>query len=77
MLGKPDFISGETGAGGRWSLWAEREGNFYLGARRAVGRAREEGEALGRYGGSPDGSVTLRMDGKELRDMEIVVDAGR
>lgn len=73
MLSKPDFVSDPSGEEGRYEVWAEREGVFYLGARKEIGRAREEGEVVGYYEGSPDHSVTVVMDGREMEGLDVVV----
>lgn len=73
LLGKPEFVSDETGEDGAFRIWAERAGTFTLGARQVIGQAREEGEIVGYYRGTPDHTVTVRMDGKEMRDLEVVV----
>ena len=33
MLGKPEFVSEPGGPDGRYTIWVDREGKFYLGAR--------------------------------------------
>ena len=73
LLGKPEFVSDETGEDGSFRIWAERAGTFTLGARQVIGQAREEGEIVGYYRGTPDHTVTVRMDGKEMRNLEVVV----
>ena len=73
MLGKADFVSEETAADGAWELWAGREGTFYLGARKEVGRARQEGEAVGLYEAVADHSVAVRMDGREMTGLDVTV----
>jgi hypothetical protein len=73
MLGKADVVSEPTAADGSWDLWARREGTFYLGARKEVGRARKEGEIIGRYGGTPDHSIEVRLDGREMTGLDVVV----
>lgn len=74
MLGRPEFISEESGTDGAWEIWAEREGTFYLGARKAVGEARTEGEALGYFEGTPDHSVVVRMDGRGMKGLDVIVE---
>jgi hypothetical protein len=76
LLGKPDFVSDETGPDGAFEIWAERSGTFILGARKVIGQAREEGEIVGYYQGSPDHTVTVRMDGKEMIGVDVVVEEG-
>lgn len=76
MLGKPDFVSDPTGEDGRYEIWAEREGIYYLGAREEIGRARREGEVVGYYEGRPDHSVTVVMDGREMGGLDVVVREG-
>ena len=74
MLGKPSFVSEASGADGRYEIWAEREGVFFLGARLEIGRARELGEAVGRYGGTTDAAVTVSLEGGELKGFDIIVE---
>lgn len=76
MLGKPDAVAEASGPDGRFELWAEREGTFYLGARRVIGRARTEGEVVGYYEGTADHSIAVRMDGREVTGLEIIVNEG-
>ena len=76
MLGKPDAVAEASGPDGRFELWAEREGIFTLGARRQIGQARAEGEIVGYYEGTADHSIVVRMDGREMTGLEIVVDDG-
>jgi hypothetical protein len=73
MLGRPDFVSEESGSDGSFEIWAERAGTFHLGARREIGQARVEGETVGYYTGSPDHSITVGMDGREMRGLDVVV----
>jgi hypothetical protein len=73
MLGRPDFVSEESGSDGSFEIWAERAGTFYLGARREIGQARVEGEAVGYYTGSPDHSIAVGMDGREMSGLDVVV----
>ncbi len=76
MLGKPDFVSEDTGEDGRYEIWAEREGTYYLGARREIGKAREKGETVGLFEGTPDHSVVIRLDGSEMKGFDVVVEDG-
>jgi hypothetical protein len=76
MLGKPEFVSEPSDAGGVYTIWVDREGRYYLGARAEIGRAREEKEVVGLYGGSPDHGIVVRLGEGELRQMDITVDAG-
>ena len=73
MLGKPAFVADPSGADGSWELWAGREGTFYLGARREIGRPREIGEAVGTFEGSADHSIDIRLDGREMPGLEVIV----
>ena len=73
MLGRPDFVSAGSGSDGSFEIWAERAGTFYLGAREEIGQARIEGEAIGYYTGSPDHSITVGMDGREMTGLDVVV----
>lgn len=76
MLGKPDFVSEPSGPDGAYLVWVDREGIYYLGARVEIGRARGEGEAIGRFRGAPDHAVEVRLDGAELPPLDIVVGGG-
>ena len=77
MLGKPSFVSGKSAADGRYEIWVDREGTFFLGARREIGRARELGEAVGRFGGSEDAAVDITLGDGPMVGYDIVVeDAG-
>jgi hypothetical protein len=73
MLGRPDFVSEESRSDGSFEIWAERAGTFYLGARREIGQARVEGEVVGYYTGSPDHSIAVGMDGREMSGLDVVV----
>lgn len=73
MLGKPEFVSEPSGADGGFQIWVDREGIYYLGARAEIGRAREVGEALGLYTGSPDHAIEVRLDAGAMPPLEIVV----
>jgi hypothetical protein len=74
MLGKPSFVSEDSAADGRYEIWVDREGSFFLGARQRIGRARELGEDVGRYGGSQDGSVTITLGGGSMDGYDIVME---
>lgn len=75
MLGRAEFVSEEkSGDDGSWVLWAERAGRYYLGARRTVGQAREEGEEIGFYAGPAGHAVDVAIDGREIDGLDIVVD---
>jgi hypothetical protein len=74
MLGRPEFASEPSGPDGAYVLWVDREGTFFLGARREIGKAREAGEAIGLYRGSPDHAVTVRLGAGELRGMDVVLE---
>lgn len=76
MLGKPEFVSEPSGQDGRFTIWVDREGKYYLGARAEIGRAREEQEIVGTYAGSPDHAVIVKLGTEKLDLLEIVVDAG-
>jgi len=73
MLGKPEFVSEPSGADGAYTIWVDREGTYYLGARAEIGRAREQGEAIGLYRGAPGGAVAVRLGAGDLAGLDIVV----
>jgi hypothetical protein len=76
MLGKPEFVSEPSDADGRYTIWVDREGKYYLGARAEIGRAREEKEPVGLYGGTPDHGIVVLLEGAELLQMDVAVGAG-
>lgn len=76
MLGKPEFVSEPSRPDGSYLIWVDREGVYYLGARAEIGRAREEGEAIGLYDGTPDHAIEVRLGVGALPAMDIVVGAG-
>ena len=73
LLGKPEFVSEPSGPDGSFLIWADREGIYYLAARAEMGRAREEGEAIGLYTGSPDHAIEIRLGAGTLSALDIVV----
>jgi len=73
MLGKPEFVSEPSGPDGAYLIWVDREGEYYLGARAEIGRAREERELIGLYNGAPDHAIEVRLDSGALPAMDIVV----
>jgi hypothetical protein len=77
MLGKPEFVSRETGPDGAYEIWAERAGTYYLGARALIGLAREKGEVIGFYRGSRDHTIRIEKNGEAMRDLDVVVGAER
>lgn len=76
MLGKPEFVSEPSGPDGAYLIWVDREGVYYLGARADIGRAREEGEVIGLYTGSPDHAIEVRLDSGALPPLDIVISSG-
>jgi hypothetical protein len=58
MAGHPAFVSGKTGADGIAELVVDEAGNYFLLAREKLGGP-AEGEWYGKFGGSPDHSVTV------------------
>ncbi|HEY6000421.1 MAG TPA: hypothetical protein VI078_14125 [bacterium] len=76
MLGKPEFVSEPSGPDGRYIIWVDREGFFYLGARAEVGRSREAREVIGLYRGAPDHAVAVHLGAGDLEGRDIVVGEG-
>lgn len=70
---RPYGHSGRTGPDGRFSIYLDRPGIFYLGARENFGNSPRPGERLGFYGGTPDHSVAAEA-GTAKEDLVIVVD---
>jgi len=76
MLGKPEYVSEPSGPDGTFTIWVDREGTFYLGARSEIGRARDRAEVVGVYTGRPDHAVTVRLGAGELSGLDVTVPPG-
>jgi hypothetical protein len=70
---RPYAHSGRTGADGAFSIYLDRGGVFYLGARENFGNSPKPGERFGFYDGTPDHAVELPASGK-LDGLTVVVD---
>jgi hypothetical protein len=70
---RPYAHSGKTGADGRFSIFLDRGGLFYLGARERFGNSPTPGERFGFYDGTPDHAVLLPPSGK-VEGLTVVVD---
>ncbi len=67
---RPYGHSGRTGPDGRYSIYLDRPGTYYLGARENFGNSPRPGERLGFYDGTPDHSVSA---GKAQTTGELVI----
>ncbi|MDA8121494.1 MAG: carboxypeptidase-like regulatory domain-containing protein [Deltaproteobacteria bacterium] len=70
---RPYGHSGRTGRDGTFSIYLDRPGTFYLGARENFGNSPRPGERLGFYDGTPDHSVKA-ASGETTEGLTIVVD---
>ncbi len=70
---RPYAHSGRTGADGAFTIYVDRPGVYYLGARENFGNSPRPGERFGFYDGTPDHAVTVAAE-KRLPDLVIVVD---
>lgn len=70
---RPYGHSGRTGKDGAFTIYLDRGGIFYLGARENFGNSPRPGERFGFYEGTPDHSVDLSA-GKRLEGLSIPVD---
>ncbi len=70
---RPEFISREVDAEGRYVLHLASGGTYYIGARSAYGDSPGMGEWYGKYDGSADHSVQLET-GQHLEGIDIVVE---
>ena len=70
---RPEFISKEVDAEGRYVLNLPEGGTYYIGSRSQYGDTPALGEWYGRWEGTGDHSVVLKT-GKSLKDIDIVVE---
>ncbi len=70
---RPYGQSGRTGADGKFAVYLDRPGTFYLGARERFGNSPKPGERFGFYDGTPDHAVTVHP-GKTVDGLTIVVE---
>lgn len=70
---RPYAHSGRTGADGAFSIYLDRGGLFYLGARENFGNSPKPGERFGFYDGTPDHAVELPASGT-LEGLTVVVE---
>jgi hypothetical protein len=70
---RPFGHSGRTGADGTFTIFLDRPGTFYLGARENFGNSPKPGERFGFYDGSPDHAVTA-VSGKAVEGLTVNVE---
>ncbi len=70
---RPYGHSGRTGPDGTFTIYLDRGGVFYLGARENFGNSPRPGERFGFYEGTPDHSIDLR-EGRRVEGLVIPVD---
>jgi hypothetical protein len=70
---RPFGHSGRTGADGTFSIYLDRPGTFYLGARENFGNSPKPGERFGFHDGTPDHAVAA-VSGKAVEGLTIVVE---
>lgn len=70
---RPESISREVDAEGRYTIFLPTGGVYYIGARSSYGDSPGVGEWYGRYDGSPDHSVKVET-GKSLTGVDVVVE---
>ncbi len=72
MIGKPNFISAQTGADGKFKIYLENGGEFFVGARSTYGGPLEPGEWVGTYDERPDHGVeAARNEATDLGDIVV------
>ncbi len=62
MIGKPNFISSPTTANGQFTIYLEKGGEFFVGARSTFGGPLEPGEWVGTYDDRPDHGIEVRLN---------------
>ncbi len=62
MIGKPNFISMPTDKDGRFKIYLDKGGEFFVGARSTFGGPLEPGEWVGTYDVRPDHGVDAGSD---------------
>lgn len=70
---RPFGHSGRTGTDGKFTIYLDRSGTFYLGARENFGNSPKPGERFGFYDGTPDHAVTA-VPGKAVEGLTILVE---
>jgi len=70
---RPYGHSGRTGADGTFTIYLDRGGVFFLGARENFGNSPRPNERFGFYEGTPDHSIGL-ADGRRVEGLVIPVD---
>jgi hypothetical protein len=70
---RPFGHSGRTGADGTFTIYLDRTGTFYLGARENFGDSPRPGERFGFYDGTPDHAVTAAT-GRAVEGLTITVE---
>lgn len=73
MLNRPDFVSGHTGADGRFTLSLPSGGTYYLVGRNTLGGAPGPGELYGTYNVTLDHSIVVET-GQQKDGLDIVVE---
>ena len=63
MSGRPAIVSKPTSPDGVFAMDLPIEGTYYLGARSTIGGPLGPGQSWGKYGGSPDHSITIEAGG--------------
>lgn len=70
---RPFGHSGRTGTDGTFSIYLDRPGTFYLGARENFGNSPRPGERFGFYEGTPDHAVSA-VPGKAVEGLTVTVE---
>jgi uncharacterized GH25 family protein len=70
---RPFGHSGRTGTDGTFTIYLDRPGTFYLGARENFGNSPKPGERFGFYDGTPDHAVTAAT-GRAVERLTIIVE---
>lgn len=73
MLNRPLFVSQPSGADGTYVISFPKGGSYWLAARDQLGGPPLPGQFYGRYLGSPDGSVQVKI-GESLTKIELVAE---
>ncbi|MHB8173118.1 MAG: carboxypeptidase-like regulatory domain-containing protein [Nitrospirota bacterium] len=60
MVGRPDFVSGWSRKDGKFVIYVDKPGRYYVGARTGLMGAPRPDEPYGKYRESPDHSVTVK-----------------
>ncbi|WP_156826967.1 hypothetical protein [Geopsychrobacter electrodiphilus] len=72
MIGKPNYISSPTTADGKFRIYLEQGGEYFIGARSTFGGPLEPGEWVGTFDQSPDHRVkTTTGEATELGDILV------